>query len=57
MITVFDSEGQPHEFEDATKVSTDEHNNLIVSEGRPGAERMTHLFNQAEWRVTEIQYG
>lgn len=57
MITVFDSEGQPHEFEDATKVSTDEHNNLIVSEGRPGAERMTHLFNQGEWRVTEIQYG
>jgi hypothetical protein len=57
VIVVFDSEGQAHEFEDATVVRTDEHNNLEVLEGRPGQERMTHLFNKSEWRVTEVSYG
>lgn len=56
MIVVFDSDG-PHEFEEASQVRTDEHNNLEVIEGRPGHERMTHLFNRAEWRAVEIDYG
>lgn len=56
MIVVFDSDGG-HEFEDASKVSNDEHNNLEVYEGRPGRERMTHLFNRSEWRAVEIDYG
>jgi hypothetical protein len=57
MITVTDSDGHTHEFEDASKISTDEHNNLEVFEGKPGQERLAFLFNRTHWQVTEVDYG
>ena len=56
-MIVVHTEDQEHEFADATQVRTDEHNNLEVIEGRPGSERLTHLFNRSEWRVAEVDYG
>jgi hypothetical protein len=56
MITVYDSDGSKHEFDDASKVRTDEHNNLEVHEGKPGSERLTYLFNRQSWMATEIDY-
>lgn len=57
MITVVDSAGRKHPFEDASKVITDEHNNLCVFEGDPKGERMVRIFNRTDWTRTEIDYG
>lgn len=56
MISVLGEDGQEYAFDEASKVCTDEHNNLEVHEGKPGGERLTHLFNRSEWRVAEVTY-
>jgi len=57
LITVFDSDGEAHRFEDASGYQTDEHNNLEIAARVDGAIRPVACFNRTDWRRTEIDYG
>ncbi len=53
-MIVVHTEGTEHEFDEASRVCTDEHNNLEV---RDRQDRLTTIFNRSEWRAVEIDYG
>lgn len=53
-VIVVHTEGTEHEFDEASRVCTDEHNNLEV---RDRQDRLTTIFNRSEWRAVEIDYG
>ena len=56
MITVLDTDGSAHEFSDARRYSTDEHNNLEVWTGVQG-DRLVALFHREHWLRVEVEDG
>lgn len=55
MIVVHSSD-DGHEFADATRVSTDEHNNLEIWAGKQG-DLLLALFHRDQWIRVEIDHG
>ena len=54
MIVVYTTDEDSHDHPDATRFSTDEHNNLCVFEGKSG-DRLRAVFLAGFWLRVEVE--